>query len=103
MRVGTSIAPDTVLVTGKGVTGRVVDAKDPNRVKLSVTVAADAPVGEREFRLLNAGGVSNRFRFLVGELPEITEVEPNNDKTAPQKIASLPVVINGQITDSDRD
>jgi hypothetical protein len=103
LATGTSIAPDTVLVTGTGVTGKVVDAKDPNKVKLSVTVAADAPVGEREFRLLNAGGVSNRFRFLVGELPEITEVEPNNDKAAPQKIASLPVVINGQITDSDRD
>jgi hypothetical protein len=103
LATGTSILPDTVLVTGLGVTGKVVDGKDPNKVKLSVTVAADAPVGEREFRLLNAGGVSNRFRFLVGDLPEIAEVEPNNDKATPQKIASLPVVINGQITDSDRD
>jgi hypothetical protein len=103
LATGTSILPETVLVTGLGVTGKVVDGKDPNKVKLSVTVAADAPVGEREFRLLNAGGVSNRFRFLVGDLPEIAEVEPNNDKATPQKIASLPVVINGQITDSDRD
>ena len=59
--------------------------------------------GERELRILNAGGISNRFRFLVGELPEITEVEPNNEKTAPQKLASLPVVIDGQILDTDRD
>jgi hypothetical protein len=103
MATGTSIVPDTVLVTGLGVTGKVVDGKDPNKVKLSVTVAPDAPVGEREFRLLNAGGVSNRFRFLVGDLPEINEAEPNNDRNAPQKIPSLPVVINGQITDSDRD
>jgi hypothetical protein len=103
LATGTSIVPDTVLVTGLGVTGKVIDGKDPNKVKLSVTVAPDAPTGEREFRLLNAGGVSNRFRFLVGDLPEINEVEPNNEKTAPQKIESLPVVINGQILDSDRD
>jgi hypothetical protein len=103
LATGTSIVPDTVLVTGLGVTGKVADGKDPNKVKLSVTVAPDAPVGEREFRLLNAGGVSNSFRFLVGDIPEIAEVEPNNDKTNPQKIVSLPVVINGQITDSDRD
>jgi hypothetical protein len=103
LATGTSIAPDTVLVTGGGVSGKVLDAKDPNKVRLSVTVAADAEVGEREFRLLNAGGVSNRFRFLVGDLPEIMEVEPNNDKATAQKIASLPVVINGQIMDSDRD
>jgi hypothetical protein len=101
---GTSIAPDTVLVTGQGVTGKVLDAKDPNKVKLSVTVAADAPVGEREFRLLNAGGISNRFRFLVGDIPEINELEPaNNDRSSPQTIAPLPMVVNGQITDSDRD
>ena len=40
---------------------------------------------------------------MVGELPEITEVEPNSEKSAPQKIASLPVVIDGQILDTDRD
>jgi hypothetical protein len=100
---GTSIAPDSMLVTGGGVTGKVIDAKDPNKVKISVTVAPDAAVGEREFRLVNAGGVSNRFRFLIGELPEMMETEPNNDRSSPQKIARLPVLINGQITDSDRD
>jgi hypothetical protein len=72
-------------------------------VKFSLTIDADAAPGERELRILNAGGVSNRFRFMVGELPETTEVEPNSEKSAPQKIAALPVVIDGQILDTDRD
>ena len=100
---GTSIVPQTVLVTGGGVTGKLLDGSQSNKVKLSLTIAADAEPGERELRILNAGGVSNRFRFIVGDLPEITEVEPNSEKIAPQKIAALPVVIDGQILDADRD
>jgi len=100
---GTSIVPETVLVTGGGVTGKVIDGSQPNKVKFSLTIARDAEPGERELRILNSGGVSNRFRFIVGELPEITEVEPNSEKSAPQKIAGLPVVIDGQILDADRD
>ena len=94
---GTSIVPRTVLVSGGGVTAKA------NKGKFSLTIDAGAEPGERELRILNAGGVSNRFRFMVGELPEITEVEPNSEKSAPQKIASLPVVIDGQILDTDRD
>ncbi|MEO8368547.1 MAG: hypothetical protein ABI806_05060 [Candidatus Solibacter sp.] len=100
---GTSIVPQTVLVTGGGVTGKLVDGAAPNKVKFSVTIAANAEPGERELRILNAGGVSNGFRFKVGELPEIVEVEPNSEKAAPQKLAALPIVVDGQILDSDRD
>jgi Bacterial pre-peptidase C-terminal domain len=100
---GTSIAPQAVLVTGGGVTAKVVDGSTPNKAKFSLTISPDAELGERELRILNAGGVSNRFRFIVGDLPEITEVEPNSEKNAPQNIASLPVVIDGQILDADRD
>ena len=100
---GTSIVPETVLVTGGGVIGKVTDGSQPNKVKFTLAIARDAEPGERELRILNAGGVSNRFRFMVGELPEIMEVEPNSEKSAPQKIASLPVTIDGQILENDRD
>lgn len=100
---GTSIVAQTVLVTGGGVTGKLVDGSTPNKVKLALTIAADAEPGERELRILNTGGISNRFRFFVGELPEITEIEPNNDKSTAQKLPSLPLVIDGQILESDRD
>ena len=65
-------------------------------------IAPDAEPGVRELRILNAGGVSNRSRFVVGQLPEIDEVEPNSEKSQAQNIASWPVV-NGQILEGDRD
>ncbi len=100
---GTGLAPQEILVTGGGVTGRVLETKSATQARVAVTIAADAAPGEREFRLRNAGGVSGRARFIVGTLPEINEVEPNSTKPQAQKLASLPVVINGQILQSDRD
>jgi hypothetical protein len=104
---GAGIEPDSVLVTGGDVSAKVLesktDARGNNQIRIAVTIAANAQPGMREFRILNAGGVSNRFRFVVGDLPEIKEIEPNNEKSAPQILPALPVVVNGQITDGDRD
>ena len=100
---GTGLAPEEVLVTGGGITGKVLETKSPTQARVSLTIASDATPGEREFRVRNVGGISNRARFLVGMLPEINEVEPNSTKPQAQKIASLPVVINGQILANDRD
>ncbi|SPE27267.1 Peptidase domain protein [Candidatus Sulfopaludibacter sp. SbA3] len=100
---GTGIAPDKVLITGGGVTAKPIDSKDANNARIAVTIEPDAALGERELRVMNAGGVSNRYRFQVGDLPEINEKEPNSEKSAPQQIDALPVVINGQITEGDRD
>jgi hypothetical protein len=100
---GAGIQPERVLVSGTGAAGRVVDAGDGKTARIAIAIDAAAEPGVRELRILNAGGVSNRFRFTIGDLPEIKEVEPNSDKAAPQAIASLPVVMNGQILDGDRD
>jgi hypothetical protein len=100
---GTAIAPQSVLITGGGVTARVLDAKDPAKVRIAVAIAPDAEPGVRELRILNAGGASNRARFAVGQLPEINEVEPNSEKSQAQNIAAWPVVVNGQILEGDRD
>ena len=100
---GTAILAQSVLVSGTGVTAEVVEAKDPTQARVRVTIAADALPGVRELRILTAGGVSNRARFVVGDQPEILEVEPNSDKAHPQKIVSLPVLVNGQILEGDRD
>jgi hypothetical protein len=100
---GTGLAPEEVMVTGGGVTGRVLETKSATQARVSVAIAESAEPGEREFRLRNSGGVSNRARFMVGTLPEINEVEPNSTRPQAQKLASLPVVINGQILQGDRD
>ena len=76
----------------------------PTCVRITVTIAPDAALGERDLRVITpAGGVSNRFRFFVGELPEINEKEPNSLKSQAQRLESLPILINGQVHPSDRD
>ena len=92
-----------VRITGPGVTANLVQVVNPNAVKVSFTVAPDAEFGERDVRLLTPGGISNRARFLIGLLPEVNEVEPNTDRAQPQPLAALPVLVNGQILDNDRD
>jgi hypothetical protein len=93
----------TVRVNGEGVTGTVDKVADARNVKVTLTVAPDAQLGEREIRLMTPVGVSNRFRFFVGQFPEVREVEPNSEKGQAQRIESLPVVINGQVMPGDRD
>ena len=95
---------NAVLVTGGGVNGEVVKIENPTTLRIAVTIAPDADLGERDLRVISpAAGASNRFRFFVGELPEINEKEPNSLKSQAQPLAALPLVINGQIHQSDKD
>jgi hypothetical protein len=101
---GTNLQGATgVHLSGAGIAGKVAKIVNPSSVRVSLAIAPDAPLGERDLRLLTPGGISNRFRFFVGELPEINEVEPNNEIKQAQRLESLPIVVNGQITQPDRD
>ncbi len=79
------------------------DPKTPNAVPsvpsvtLRVTVAADAPLGVREFRMATAHHGSSTVGLLViGDEPEVSEIEPNNDPDHAQAI-TIPSVVNGRI------
>lgn len=63
-------------------------------VKFTVNVAANVPPGQYDVRTVNKYGVSNPRTFVVGDLPEITEKEPNNDVPEAQKV-ELNTTING--------
>jgi len=68
-------------------------------VTLKIEIAADAPKGPREIRLLRPNRVSNPIHFCVGELPELV-CRSSEDKTLVQtetNTCTLPVVVNGQI------
>ena len=108
-----------VHISGKGVTGTLksaerekVDPKQavrldvaryPDVASIEVIVDADADVGERDLRIVTPGGVSNRFRFFVGQVPEVNEVEPNSTMEEAQVLPSLPALVNGQSFQADRD
>lgn len=60
-----------------------------------VTVAGDVPSGIYEARVKGLFGVSNPRSFVVGNLPETREVEPNNTKEQATLVA-INTVVNGQ-------
>ena len=66
----------------------------PTSVKFAVTVAADVPPGQYDVRAVNKWGVSNPRTFVVGDLPEVTEKEPNNDVPEAMKL-ELNTTVNG--------
>lgn len=94
---------ESVRVSGAGVTGTALERIDAKTIKASLVVAPEAAPGEREIRLVTPDAVSNRLRFLVGQLPEIVESEPNSERKRPETLPSLPVVVNGQLLQGDRD
>ncbi|MDR1280349.1 MAG: peptidase [Opitutaceae bacterium] len=111
-----------VWISGEGVTGEVLTITQPTpaqineakkrdevasqTARLRLTLAPDAAPGARDLRIMADAGLSNRFRFEIGRLPEVLETEPNNTHAqarALPPLPALPVTVNGQITNADRD
>jgi hypothetical protein len=72
-------------------------APKPPITKFKVTIAADAPLGNHDVRIVSRFGVSNPRTFVVGDLTEVMEKEPNNDVAEAQRV-ELNTTINGAIT-----
>ncbi len=100
---------------GSGVTGAVVPVQPPSlvlesssgrieslppketkRVTVTLSVAADAPLGSRTVRLLGPGGVSNPVSFHVSPWPEAGEEGGKHSMEQSQAI-TFPVAISGVI------
>lgn len=65
--------------------------------KFKVTVAADVPPGTYDVRVVGKWGVSNPRAFVVGELPEVNEKEPNNDVPEAMRV-EIGTTVNGVIS-----
>ena len=62
-----------------------LEAAGANAVKTKLAIAPDCRLGLHQLRVRTATGISNLRTFSVGALPEIKEVEPNNDFAAAAK------------------
>jgi hypothetical protein len=67
----------------------------PSDLAGQVKIKADAPLGERHWRVWTSQGVTPARRFVVGDLPEIIEKEVEG-APIPQRV-QMPVTINGRI------
>ena len=65
--------------------------------RFKVTVPANTPPGIHDVRLVSKWGVSNPRAFVVGDLEEIAEKEPNNDVSDAQRVP-LNCAITGNIS-----
>ncbi len=107
-------------ISGDGVQVQILDSEEPDDVKkkkkpkkdksvieeiirLKVTIAKDAPLGDRELRLATPKGLSNTLNFQIGQLKEFIETEPNSVKDKSIALPPLPVAVNGQIMPGDID
>jgi hypothetical protein len=71
--------------------------KPPPITKFKVTISAVVPVVIYDVRLIGLWGISNPRAFVVGDLNEVAEKEPNNDVDQAQRV-ELNSTINGAIS-----
>lgn len=90
--------PKQILIDGPtGIEVRELKSVNGGTLEASLEIAPDAPPGRRWLRVLNErSGLTNFAHFVVGTLPEVLEVEPNNDDLKAQSVTT-PAVINGRI------
>lgn len=91
--LGPDKLPDTPVGKGnKGMAGPPPKAA----AKFQITLPANAPAGVHDVRVVSKVGVSNPRAFVIGELPEELEKEPNDDVPQANKVP-MNVSINGVI------
>jgi hypothetical protein len=84
--------PVQAWIEGRGVEIRAEKEKG----KLTAVVAADTAPGLRWVRLYDGEGATTPRPFVIGVLPEVIEVEPNDEPKAPQRLASS-ATVNGRL------
>jgi Bacterial pre-peptidase C-terminal domain len=90
------------LIEGAGIRPEVVSPtvnaakKSSGTVRLRLTVAPDASLGVREFRLASRLGISSIGQFVVVDAPVVMESGDNNTREKANPI-SIPCVVSGRI------
>jgi hypothetical protein len=86
--------PVRAWIEGGGVEIRAEKAKG----KLTAVVAADAAPGLRWLRLHDEEGATTPRPFVIGVLPEVIEVEPNDEPKDSQRLAASSTTVNGRLS-----
>ncbi|MEI7851669.1 MAG: hypothetical protein WCH86_07535 [Kiritimatiellales bacterium] len=73
------------------------------RLTLEITLPQSLRPGDYELRLIATNGLSNPLLFQIGQMPEVSEKEPNDLKAKAMSLPAFPVLVNGQIMPGDID
>lgn len=76
-----------ILFYEPGITTVSMNTSNAAELKVRLKIDAGARLGQHVVRVRTAGGISEARTFSIGQYPVIQEEEPNNDFTAPQKVA----------------
>ena len=68
----------------------------PREWQSQIAISDDAALGQRLWRLSCGRGGTGGRPFVVGDLPEFIETEPNSNRESAERV-EMPVTINGQI------
>lgn len=99
-RIG--LDPQDLLWHEPGIELTKLERVNDNQVKVSLAVPDSLPPGRYPLRVRTATGISNVMTFHVGDLPEVSEAEPNSSPREPQAV-ELGVVISGVVKREDTD
>jgi hypothetical protein len=66
-------------------------------VRFRVHIPADTPVGAHDLRVITEAGISNARAFVIGDVKEYVEKEPNNDVPQAQRV-ELNCAVHGAIS-----
>lgn len=93
--------PSRLLIEGDGVRVESLTGVGPTEARVRLAIAPDAPVGRVAMRLVGKFGVTDPIPFVISDLPEEREQEPNSGMAEPNRIASLPRVVCGQFNPAE--
>jgi hypothetical protein len=114
--VGDQLEPESELFSAVPGKPQTQPGGNAGQLTIQLEIRPDAPIGVYPIRLRTSGGLSNVLLFSVGDLPEVTESEPNDMIPAanPDEASSgaagaalpaltLPATVNGTAAGSDQD
>jgi hypothetical protein len=91
-------AASMVLIGGTGVKATMgAPNKDGNSVPVTLEVASDARPGYREIRLVTPKGMTTPGYVWIDSVPQVMEVEPNNQMPQATKLDKLPAAFCGRM------
>ncbi len=80
-----------------GLTWRPAEEEGDEEAVGRLRIAEDATPGAHWIRFYNGDGSAAPQLFVVGELDERAEVEPNDSHLQADEVAALPVILNGKL------